>query len=503
MRLVIRGSERRLRLASSFAASGAIHGLLLSWLVLASAVAPEWRPQTVYEQEIRPYESHLVWYSLGKKLPDVKPGARRDSRTPPRARTRSSQSIVAGKTDDVRPPQFIAMPAPAIELPKPLPLPNALAIAVPEPVRRFAPPPAARAAVTPAPVLPEAPPLQLSKTNPIAMATPAERPTRPFAPPPKTRPKTAPAPAPALPQAPHLAAPAASASLPVESPAITPQRAFSLPTAPAAPAAPPPAIAEAPSLPEASPTPDATRTLAIVGLKPADTPDLPTPPGSHPAGFSAGPKPRSSHNTEANESAAVTVPGLLTRSGAAEARSAVLNALAAPTSEQRLLAALRDSRVAVSAPAEAVSAPAATRVASAPDDGRLAGRYVYMIAISMPNVSSYSGSWIVWFAERRPETGDPPRHLSPPVAVHKVDPKYIRSAAEEGVEGIVRLAAVIRQTGAVDSVELLRHLDDRLDQSAREALGKWEFEPALRDGKPVDVDAIFEIPFRLAPKPKK
>jgi len=55
----------------------------------------------------------------------------------------------------------------------------------------------------------------------------------------------------------------------------------------------------------------------------------------------------------------------------------------------------------------------------------------------------------------------------------------------------------------VDSVRLLQHLDDRLDQSSQQAMDQWEFEPALRDGQPVDVDAVIEIPFRLAPKTTK
>ena len=44
------------------------------------------------------------------------------------------------------------------------------------------------------------------------------------------------------------------------------------------------------------------------------------------------------------------------------------------------------------------------------------------------------------------------------------------------------------------AVGLLRHLDDRLDLSAQEALAKWVFQPALRDGIAMDVDAVFEIP---------
>jgi len=40
----------------------------------------------------------------------------------------------------------------------------------------------------------------------------------------------------------------------------------------------------------------------------------------------------------------------------------------------------------------------------------------------------------------------------------------------------------------------------RLDLTAQEALAKWQFEPALRGGSPVEVDAVVEIPFRLRPR---
>ena len=40
----------------------------------------------------------------------------------------------------------------------------------------------------------------------------------------------------------------------------------------------------------------------------------------------------------------------------------------------------------------------------------------------------------------------------------------------------------------------------RLDRSAADALAKWQFQPAKRGGVPVDVDAVFEVPFRLAPR---
>jgi TonB family protein len=225
--------------------------------------------------------------------------------------------------------------------------------------------------------------------------------------------------------------------------------------------------------------------LAIVSLDPAKTPVLPAPPPPRNAGFSAGPKPEPGGAATDGGAAGVVVPTVTVRDG--------------PT-RQSLLAAIRPMAPPTPAGPPPDSALPATRVASAPDP-MLEGRVIYTLAIQMPNVTSYSGSWMVWYAERRQSFGG--GAMRAPNPVRKVDPKYIAAAAAEGVQGVVRLAAVIRQDGHVDDVKLLRHLDDRLDRSAMEALGKWQFEPASRDGAPVEVDAVFEIPFRLAPKLSK
>ena len=76
----------------------------------------------------------------------------------------------------------------------------------------------------------------------------------------------------------------------------------------------------------------------------------------------------------------------------------------------------------------------------------------------------------------------PPQQMRPPEVVRKVDPKYIAAAAAERVEGTVRLFGVIRKDGHVGGIALVRQLDERLDRSAQEALAKWEFVPAQRDG---------------------
>ncbi len=134
-------------------------------------------------------------------------------------------------------------------------------------------------------------------------------------------------------------------------------------------------------------------------------------------------------------------------------------------------------------------------------------RDVFALAINMPNITSQAGSWIIRFAERvkdekkdkhPPEQEPPPKEpLSAPAARLKVDPKYIRSAVNEHIEGTVTLFAVIDTEGQVDAVRVMKGLDERLDQSAVAALSQWKFHPATRSGVPVEVDAVIEVPFRL------
>ena len=139
----------------------------------------------------------------------------------------------------------------------------------------------------------------------------------------------------------------------------------------------------------------------------------------------------------------------------------------------------------------------AARVSSYPDE-RFEGRPVYSMAVQAANVTSHSGSWLMWFSERDAPPGGG-TDLRAPVPLRKVDPTYAPSAVEQRVEGKVKLSAIIRKDGHVDMVRVLNPVDQRLDQSAIDALRKWEFEPASRSGQPVEVDVLVEIPFRLAP----
>jgi TonB family protein len=137
-----------------------------------------------------------------------------------------------------------------------------------------------------------------------------------------------------------------------------------------------------------------------------------------------------------------------------------------------------------------------------PPEALFSGKEIHTLNITLPNVTSMSGNWILNFAQLDESTSPfhrPSGRLSGPVPVRKVDPKYPVEAIRENIEGEVVLYAIIRANGSVDSIQVVRHLDPLLDPCAVRALAQWKFRPALRNGKPVDVEAVVHIPFNYKP----
>ena len=131
-------------------------------------------------------------------------------------------------------------------------------------------------------------------------------------------------------------------------------------------------------------------------------------------------------------------------------------------------------------------------------------RRIYSLTLNMPNLNSAGGSWVIHFAALKSESTSanssgeaaPSPDLSSPVATLKVDPAYPLELMKQNVSGTVILHAVILADGTVGRVRVLRSIDDRLDQFASEAIAKWQFQPAMKNGTPVAVEATFWIPFR-------
>jgi TonB family protein len=124
-------------------------------------------------------------------------------------------------------------------------------------------------------------------------------------------------------------------------------------------------------------------------------------------------------------------------------------------------------------------------------------RKFYGMTLSVPNLNSSGGSWVIHFAELHVSADAPNQgELVAPAAVAEADPAYPLELMKQNIEGKVTLYAVIRSDGSVSDVRVLRSVDDRLDQYACDALARWHFRPATKNGSAVDLEAVVTIPFR-------
>jgi len=164
----------------------------------------------------------------------------------------------------------------------------------------------------------------------------------------------------------------------------------------------------------------------------------------------------------------------------------------ATTANPTLAANIPPPRVAPR-PAHEAKPESATNLTE-PERQVFADRKFYALTLNMPNLNSGGGTWVVRFAELKKDSGS--GELSAPAATRKVDPAYPMELMRANVGGTVILYAVIHADGTVGDIRVLSSVDYRLDQFASQAVTEWRFEPATKNGTPVDVEATFHIPFR-------
>jgi hypothetical protein len=140
-----------------------------------------------------------------------------------------------------------------------------------------------------------------------------------------------------------------------------------------------------------------------------------------------------------------------------------------------------------------------SRVIPALVEARFAGRDVFTLVVPAPPLPEYTGDWILWFAERQAAPGLSPRILAP-VPIRKYASDEVAAApANAPAEGTVQLSAIIDREGRVSAATALagEALSDAFRLRAVEELRTWEFQPALRNGEPVEVDIVVEISFQF------
>ena len=87
--------------------------------------------------------------------------------------------------------------------------------------------------------------------------------------------------------------------------------------------------------------------------------------------------------------------------------------------------------------------------------------------------------------------------VSVPKPLTRAEPAYSEDARLAQLAGTTVLSVVIGTDGLAHDIQVVRSLGLGLDEKAVAALGKWTFQPAMKDGQPVPVMASIEVNFNL------
>jgi TonB family protein len=93
--------------------------------------------------------------------------------------------------------------------------------------------------------------------------------------------------------------------------------------------------------------------------------------------------------------------------------------------------------------------------------------------------------------------------VSPPRLTHRVDLDYSDEALKARLVGVVLLSVVVGTDGKARDLQVVRGLGLGLDEKAIKAVSKWQFEPGVKDGQPVNVVAQIETNFSLGDRHPK
>jgi hypothetical protein len=426
-------------------------------LVQTNTAEPPSRP--IYDSVIRPQETKIIWQPLIRNLPDINSSTSRVKQAPSQGRLKSPQLVIADSKQGSR-KEFVFQDK-AVELPPEVKAPNLIALrspailetqqAPPRPPRReFVPPPA------------------------MAQPHPAEPATLPLPPPPvvDANPKlTA-----ALPQV-------LQANPKVYRGFVAPQPVKSTQAGAGAASAP-----DAPNVDMAS-----NANVAAVNLDSILGTTAELPPGRRPGNFSTGPV-TGAPAAEKSGNAAL-VPGLTVRGqnhGDSEPAVKPEAPAPAPNIPKREIAYHEVMSRPIGSSLSIPLPPGARRIPVALDL-KFHDRPVYTMILPAPKMPQYAGDWVLWFSEVKPSGGMAQIHAPLPEKQLVLDapPPFTW-----GTEADIRINLVIDANGRVQSISIGQIPADVPPQIALEDLRAWQFKPATRNGVPIPVDAVLDIPFR-------
>jgi TonB family protein len=91
--------------------------------------------------------------------------------------------------------------------------------------------------------------------------------------------------------------------------------------------------------------------------------------------------------------------------------------------------------------------------------------------------------------------------VSAPGSVYAPAPEYSPEARKAKYEGTCVLWLIVDTDGHPHNIRVAHAVGYGLDEKAIEAVKRWKFKPAMKDGRPVAVQINVEVRFRLYDKP--
>ncbi|OGU77616.1 MAG: hypothetical protein A2V93_01165 [Ignavibacteria bacterium RBG_16_34_14] len=80
---------------------------------------------------------------------------------------------------------------------------------------------------------------------------------------------------------------------------------------------------------------------------------------------------------------------------------------------------------------------------------------------------------------------------------------YPAKAKEDGIEGIVEIEIIVDEFGEVQKADVIKGIRPDCDESARIAVYYTKFKPGLQRGKPVKVQFIVPVEFKIFERPSQ
>jgi TonB family protein len=82
--------------------------------------------------------------------------------------------------------------------------------------------------------------------------------------------------------------------------------------------------------------------------------------------------------------------------------------------------------------------------------------------------------------------------------VSQIKPVYPTDLQQQGVEGTVKIQAVLTKEGVLSGIQVISvNMDPRLTQPALDAVKQWRYQPTLLNGEPVEVVTMIDVNFSL------